>query len=276
MRYAAHEAPGFTIILKGGCCVVLGDGQPLRLGEGDFFLLPNTPNFTLSSHPEAVCVQRDPSAVAVRHGEQDGEPDFVALGGSFTIERANAPLLLALMPSFIHVPVAEHRSARLASVIQLIIDECAADAPGKDMLLQRLLEVLLIEALRSREVAADDNYAGLLRGMRDPALGRVLGAIHADVRTSWTVAELAKVAGMSRSTFAARFNEAVDCSPIEYLARWRMALAKDSLVSGTKRLDMIADEVGYESASAFSNAFRKRLGCSPGQFARTRGRAAAA
>lgn len=270
-RYAAHDAPGFTIILKGSCWLSLEGEQPLRLAEGDFILLPSTPSFTLSSHPDAQCVERQPSNWPVRHGEQDGDPDFASLGGSFSIERANATLLLALMPRLIHVPATQSRSVRLARVIELIMAECAADEPGKDMLLQRLLDVLLIEALRSGAVATNDQGAGLLRGMRDPALGRVLGSMHANVKAPWTVAELAKVAGMSRSAFAARFNETLGCGPIEYLARWRMALAKDALMQGTKKLHRIADEIGYESASAFSNAFRRRLGCSPGRFARTGG-----
>jgi AraC-like DNA-binding protein len=92
--------------------------------------------------------------------------------------------------------------------------------------------------------------------------------MHSDVRANWTVADLASIAGMSRSAFSARFAETIGCAPIEYLARWRMALAKDALASGVKTLDRIAAEVGYESASAFSTAFRKRLGCPPGQFAR--------
>ncbi|HWU94468.1 MAG TPA: helix-turn-helix transcriptional regulator, partial [Sphingomonas sp.] len=88
------------------------------------------------------------------------------------------------------------------------------------------------------------------------------------VRAGWTVAELAGIAGMSRSAFAARFGERLGCAPIEYLARWRMAIAKDALARGVKSLGRIAEEIGYESASAFSTAFRKRLGCSPGRFAR--------
>jgi AraC-like DNA-binding protein len=100
--------------------------------------------------------------------------------------------------------------------------------------------------------------------------------MHADVRANWTVAALAKIAGLSRSAFAARFGEVLGCGPIEYLARWRMALAKDSLLRGAKTLDRIADEIGYESASAFSTAFRKRLGISPGKFARASGEAATA
>ncbi|MFA7587333.1 MAG: AraC family transcriptional regulator [Novosphingobium sp.] len=269
VRYAAHGAPGFTIILKGACWIAFEGEHPLKLEKGAFLLLPATPAFTLSSHPVIACESRDSMDVPVRHGEQEGEADFESLGGTFRIEVANAPLLLALLPRMIHVPPSEGRSVRFRRVIDLIVEECSGDEPGKDMILQRLLEVLLVEALRLRGVATDDDRAGLLNGMRDPALARVLGAMHADVRADWTVAGLARIAGQSRSAFAARFGAVLGCGPIEYLVRWRMALAKDALLRGTKTLDRIADEVGYESASAFSTAFRKRLGCPPGKFARS-------
>jgi AraC-like DNA-binding protein len=147
-------------------------------------------------------------------------------------------------------------------------EECLANHPGKELIIQRLLETLLVEALRWDIFGNDAASAGLLNGLRDPAIGRVLRAIHENVRARWTVANLAGIAGMSRSAFAARFREIVGCAPIEYLVRWRIAIAKDALLSGGKSLDRIADEIGYESASAFSTAFSKRLGCSPGRFAR--------
>jgi AraC-like DNA-binding protein len=93
--------------------------------------------------------------------------------------------------------------------------------------------------------------------------------MHADIRADWTVARLAGIAGMSRSAFSARFGAVVGCAPIEYLIRWRMAVARDALVRGGQSLDRIAQDIGYESASAFSTAFRKRIGCPPGSFART-------
>ncbi len=275
VRYSAHEAPGFTIVLKGECWVSFEGGPHRKLDVGDFLLLPSTPAFTLSSDPAAPCEAREPTDAPVRHGEQTGEADFESLGGAFRVEKANGPLLVGLLPRMIHVPASEGRTSRLGRTIGLIMEECAGDAPGKEMILQRLLEVLLIEALRWRELAPTDDHAGLLRGMRDPALGRVLRTMHADVRAPWTVAALAKVAGLSRSTFAARFGEALGCGPIEYLARWRMALAKDALMGGGKTLDRIAEDIGYESASAFSTAFRKRLGCSPGRFGRSGGACAA-
>ncbi|MDI6028769.1 AraC family transcriptional regulator [Corticibacterium sp. UT-5YL-CI-8] len=271
VRYAAHGAPGFTIILKGACWIAFEGDAPWKLEKGSFLLLPSTPAFTLSSHPGVACEPRDPMDVAVRHGEPEGDADFEALGGTFRMEAVNAPLLLALLPRMIHIPASEGREVRLGRVIDLIMEECGGDEPGKDMILQRMLEVLLVEALRWHGITPGDDRAGLLNGMRDPALARVLGAMHADVRADWTVASLARIAGQSRSAFAARFGAVLGCGPIEYLARWRMALAKDALLRGAKSLDRIADEIGYESASAFSTAFRKRLGCPPGKFARAGG-----
>ncbi|MCR6726810.1 MULTISPECIES: AraC family transcriptional regulator [Agrobacterium tumefaciens complex] len=268
VRYAAQNAPGFTIILNGECWITIADDAPVKLEKGDFLLLPATPPLSLSSHPGVACELREPTAAALRHGEQEGEPDFASLGGTFRIEQVNAALLLALIPRVVHVPASQGRAGTLGKVVKLIMDECEQDHPGKEMILQRLLEVLLVEALRWRGVEME--AGGMLSGMRDPNLGRALRAMHADIRAGWTVAELATIAGLSRSAFAARFGEVVGCGPVEYLGRWRMAVAKDALRQGVKTLDRIADEIGYESASAFSTAFRKRLGCSPGTFARKR------
>nr|CAD6438692.1 AraC family transcriptional regulator [Rhizobium sp. Q54] len=157
---------------------------------------------------------------------------------------------------------------RFGRVIELLSEECAADYPGKELIIGRLLETLLVEALRWDVIGNNTASAGLLNGLRDPAIARGLRAIHEDVRTRWTVADLAGIAGMSRSGFAARFNEMLGCAPIGCLAHWRIAIAKQALLSGAKSLDRIADEIGYESASAFSTAFSKSLGCSPGRFAR--------
>jgi AraC-like DNA-binding protein len=268
VRYEAYDAPGFAIVLSGEAWIRFEGRDPLRLVEGDFLLLPTTPAFALYSDPDVECIPVVPGAEAVRHGEQEGEAHFVSLGGSFAFERVNAPLLVALLPDLVHIPASQGRTTRFGRVIALLAEECACDYPGKELIVQRLLEALLVEALRWQSLGDRNMPAGLLHGLRDPALARVLRAMHADVREGWTVGELACIAGMSRSAFAARFSETLGCAPIEYLARWRMALAKDALARGAKSLDRIADQIGYESASAFSNAFRRRQGRAPGQFAR--------
>lgn len=270
VRYSAYGLPGFGIVLAGQCWLAVEEAEPVRLSRGDFVLLPATPAFRLYSQPGVPCIHREPSAEAVRHGDQDGESDFQMLGGAFQIEAVNAPLLVALLPRLIHIRAADGGTGRLARIIDLITEECTADRPGRDMVLERLLQVMLVECLRWRGADGDTLPAGLLAGMRDPATAKALRALHSDIRAGWTVAGLASLAGMSRSAFAARFVEAVGCAPIEYLSRWRMALAQDALDRGGKSLDRLAEEIGYESASAFSTAFRRRVGCSPGAFARSR------
>lgn len=268
VHYGAYEAPGFSVIIKGHCWLETEGNESILLNQGDFILLPTSPAFSLRSHPEAQCVTGWPKNASVRHGEQEGEPDFEALGGTFQLDPVNAPLLLALLPDKIHIRAAEGDTGRLTRIIELILDESSTERPGREMILERHLEVMLIECLRWPGVADGSMPAGLLTGMRSPAIAKVLRAIHSDVRAGWTVAQLAKLAGMSRSAFAARFAEIVGCAPIEYLARWRMALAKDALSRGGQSLERLALTIGYESASAFSTAFRRRTGCSPGAFAR--------
>ncbi|QKJ94002.1 AraC family transcriptional regulator [Agrobacterium pusense] len=267
-RYRAYDAPGFAVVLVGAAWLMIDGREPLRLARGDFLLLPSTPAFSLCSDTDVDCIPVEPLDQAVRHGEQHGEPDFVALGGSFTFERINSALLLSLMPELIHVPAGEGGASRLARLIELLAEECTGEDVGKDLIIRRMLEVLLVEVLRRPNAGNEAIPAGLVKGMRLPGLARALSSMHADIRASWTVAELARIAGMSRSAFAARFNEMLGCAPIEYLARWRMALARDALIRGVKSLDDIAEEIGYESASAFSTAFRKRTGMAPGSFAR--------
>ncbi|MCW5697289.1 MAG: AraC family transcriptional regulator [Bauldia sp.] len=268
VRYAAYDQPGFGIVLDGTCWLALEDGPPVRLDAGDFVLLPAAPAFTLRSESGASVAEGRPSAEAVRHGDPGGEPDVRMLGGTFRIEAVNAALLVALLPRMIHVRAAGGGTRRLAGIVDLIRDECGEDRPGHDMILERLLEVLLVEALRG-DGALAAVPGGLLAGLCDPGLSAALRAMHGAVRTGWTVADLAARAGMSRSAFAARFTAIVGCAPMEYLARWRMALARDALSRGGISLDRIAEEVGYESASAFSTAFRRRVGSAPGSFARS-------
>jgi AraC-like DNA-binding protein len=270
VSYAAHGMPGFALVLEGECWLALDGGRPVHLERGDFILLPATPAFTLSRRPNARCRPAEPSDRPVRHGDADGAPDFRMLGGSFRIDGANAPLLLSMLPELIHIRPGATPAGRLSPLIALLGDECEAARPGGDAIVRRLLDIILIEALRYAPADAPRPQPGLLAGLREPALAKALGALHDDVRRRWTVAELATIAGMSRSAFAIRFLDVVDCAPIEYLSRWRMAIAKASLLRGDIRLDRLAERIGYESASAFSTAFRRRFGCPPGAFARGR------
>jgi len=163
VHYEAHDAPGFTIILSGEAWLTFDGQEPLRLAEGDFLLLPTTPAFTLASERFIPGTPVPPRNEAVRHGEPDGPPDFMALGGSFAFERVNAPLLLSLLPEHIHIPTAQGRSTRFGRLIGLLAEECATDYPGKELIIQRMLEALLVEALRWRSLGDEAVPAGLFR-----------------------------------------------------------------------------------------------------------------
>jgi transcriptional regulator GlxA family with amidase domain len=155
---------------------------------------------------------------------------------------------------------------RLSVLVKLVREESLEQRPGRDHVLVRLVEVLLVEALRS--IAEKDAPAGLLRGLADTKLAAAMRLMHGDPSRSWTVEELAKKAALSRSAFFVRFTHAVGLPPMEYLLAWRMALAKDLLRRGDTAIATVAERVGYGSASAFSTAFSRHVGQPPSRYAR--------
>jgi AraC-like DNA-binding protein len=192
------------------------------------------------------------------------------LGGYFRFDRANARLLVRLLPSMVFIRRGEPGASRVRRIVELIAEEAAEHRPGRDRILERLIEVLLVEALRFRPAPATPKQEqGLLAGLADPALARALRRMHEGVAHRWTVEELARTAGMSRAVFAERFNRKVGMPPMEYLLEWRIAIAKDILGRERVPLAELAERIGYQSASAFSTAFARQAGCSPSAFARS-------
>ena len=153
--------------------------------------------------------------------------------------------------------------------MELIGEEGDTQRPGQVLILERLVEVLLVEALRFRSASAAREEQGLLAGLSDPALAQTLREIHVDVARRWTVEQLARIAGISRAVFAERFARKIGMPPIQYLLEWRVALAKDMLRGERSSLAEVAEKVRYQSASAFSTAFTRLTGRSPREFARS-------
>lgn len=265
VRYAAFGQPGFCAVLE-GCCRLAVDGEePVVLEEGDFVLLSTTPAFTMSGMEPAQPVFIDPHAnpspdMPVRYGRQDGPADLRQFGGWFSFASPDAGLLVSLLPRMIHI----RGVSRLAQLVRLVGEEAAQENAGRDLILERYVEILLIEALRA--VPAERTLPGLLRGLADPRIAAALRAMHAAVDRAWTVPDLAREAGMSRSAFFGRFARTLGTRPMEYLAAWRMSLAKDLLRSGGHTLDEVAQKIGYSSASTFSTAFSRQVGSPPGRF----------
>jgi AraC-like DNA-binding protein len=267
VRYSAFGQPSFCAVLDGSCRLRVDGHRSLTLEAGDFVLLPATPGFSMSGFEPVRLERFDPNVTSkvlgeVRHGTRGGRPDVRLLRGWFAFDSPDSALLVSLLPSLVHVRGVE----RLSTLVRLVGDEAAERRSGRDLVLTRLVEVLLIEALRA--APGEDAPPGLLRGLADARLAPAIRQMHGQLARSWTVPLLAKSSALSRSAFFERFTRTVGLPPMEYLAAWRMAIAKDLLRREDLGLGEVAERVGYSSASTFSAAFSRYVGRSPGRFAR--------
>ena len=267
VRYSDFGQPSFCAVLEGRCLLAVVGEDALTLEAGDFVLLPTTPGFTLSGFEPVTPVFIDPKVTPsptrdVRHGRHGGPPDVRLLGGYFAFESPDSALLVSLLPALLHIRGTE----RLSILVRLVGEEAGQMRSGRDLVLTRLVELLLIEALRS--TPNKNTPPGLLRGLADARLAAAMRYMHGNPARSWTVAQLAKKTALSRSAFFERFTRAVGLPPMEYLLAWRMALAKDLLRRSELGLAEIAARVGYGSASTFSTAFSRHVGKPPSRYAR--------
>jgi AraC-like DNA-binding protein len=266
VRYSAFGQPSFCAVLEGRCRLAVDGHRALTLEAGDFLLLPSTPGFTMSGF-EAVKPERiDPKVTLaptgeVRHGTRGGRPDVRLLGGYFVFDSPDRALLVSLLPPLVHVRGVE----RLSMLVRLVGEESNERRSGRDLVLTRLMEVLLVEALRS--TPGEDAPPGLLRGLSDSRLAPAIRCMHAQPARSWTVEQLARTVALSRSAFFERFTRTVGLPPMEYLLAWRMAVAKDLLNRRDLGVAEVAERVGYGSASTFSTAFSRHVGQPPGRYA---------
>jgi AraC-like DNA-binding protein len=259
--------PLYCVILEGACCMAIDGHEPIDLVSGDFVLIPAAYGVAMSSlvPPPPGVQTMEPIALGnneFRIGEPDSPVDLRMMVGHCSFGSPDASLLVSLLPQIVHVRGVE----RLATLVQLVRDESREQRPARGVVLSRLLEVLLIEALRS--TAETTASPGLVRGLSDCRLAAAIRVMHEHPTRAWTVAELAKEAALSRSTFFERFNRAVGVAPMEYLLTWRMALAKDLLRRNEGRVADVAQRVGYSSPSTFSVAFTRHVGRPPSQYAR--------
>ena len=267
VRRSESGKPFYCVILEGRSRLEVDGHEPLDLQEGDFVLIPSAYGFTMSGLQRSTPDGNDPFAVTqvngeTRHGIPTGAPDVRLLVGYCAFGSPDSEMLVSLLPQLLHV----RGERRLAMLVQLVADESRAQRPGRDVILARLLEVLLIDALRSS--AGTAATPGLLRGLADGRLAVAIRRMHEAPTRAWTVAELAREAALSRTTFFERFSRVVGVAPMEYLLAWRMAIAKNLLRRKESGIAEIAQRVGYSSASTFNVAFTRYVGLPPGRYAR--------
>ena len=298
VRPVVGGQPTYCAVLDGACRLTPEGRATLVLRAGDFVLIPSTRGFMMSSlvpppedAPDSMPV---PSPLATyqgefRLGDLDGAADVHYLVGRCVFGSPDAALLVPLLPRLVHV----RGEPRLATLVQLVREESRTARPAREVILERLLEVLLIEALRcqatpggstrdestpgestpgesTRGESTPGEFAspGLLRGLADERLALAIRRMHEDPARPWTVTQLAAEAALSRSAFFARFQRAVGMAPMAYLLAWRMALGKSLLRQNEGGIAYVARRVGYGSASAFSVAFTRHVGLPPTHYAR--------
>lgn len=266
----------FHVVTAGSGTVAVENQAPVEFGPGDLLLIPHgtghrawgaepapTPN--VLDLPHELLTER---YGILRHGGGGARTELVCGGVRFVHPAARS--LLDALPSVLHLPAHEvPRRDWLRVTLDLIDDETRQARAGSDAIVSRLCDIIVMQTIRTWIDTAPEAHTGWLGALRDPRIGKALGAVHRDPGRDWSVASLADEALMSRSGFAARFSELVGESAMSYVANWRMQVAHDLLATGEYTVAAAGRAVGYQGEAAFSRAFKRATGTSPGRVART-------
>ncbi|WP_317202297.1 AraC family transcriptional regulator [Janthinobacterium sp.] len=266
-----HDFIKCYAVVSGECWLSMqGVQDALHLKAGDCFVLPCGRSFRLASDINVTPIDSSkvfPSARAGGIVSYNGGGDFFLVGSRFAVSGNNASKLLAMLPPIVHIRK-EADQAALRWSVERMMHELREGEPGGALIAQHLAHMMLVQALRLHLAEGQNDSVGWFAALADKQIGAAIAAMHADPAHRWTLQELGKRAGMSRSTFALKFKDTAGETPMQYLARWRMVLAGERLENSSDPISVIAMSLGYESESAFSTAFRRVMDCSPRQYCR--------
>jgi AraC-like DNA-binding protein len=263
----------YHYMVEGTCWVTLDGIEPLSLNAGDVVVFPHGDTHTMASSIGAQPQKMDAQAILrerpkVLHFGGGGDATRFVCGYMVCDPRLVQPVL-ATLPRVVTVSLRGADPARwLEGALQHAVDEASAPGPGAEGVLAKLSELMVVEALRRYVAQLSPDDKGWLSGLRDRAVGKCLALMHERPALAWTVDSLAREVATSRSVLAERFTHFVGQSPMQYLGRWRMALASNYLRRSSLSLARIAEEVGYETDAAFSRAFRREFGMPPAAWRR--------
>lgn len=260
----------FHVVQEGTLRITASDGRLIEAGAGDLLVLPQGRGHVIGT-PDGKPV----SARMVLNAQMKEDSLTIALGGggamtrlisgAFRFEGDNLPSMLAVLPSIIHISraVLAEEAGWLDGLAHYLHAEARAPQSGAAIMISRLIDVLVIRAMRTWVHKAPPENKGWLGALADPRISRALKTIHDAPFERRTVAELADIAGMSRSSFAERFTSLIGAAPLHYQTRWRLLLANEMLQGGRTRVSDVARRIGYGSDAAFSRAFKAQFGVSP-------------
>lgn len=267
----------FHLITEGECCVELEGAAPVRLVAGDAVVFPHGDAHRMGSEPGLPCatggagldrlLSRRPRVIAYGGGGAATR----LLCGYLACDARLARMLLAGLPALVQVNVrGSNAGLWLENSVRYALAEARSPRPGGEGVLAKLAEVLFIEVLRLHMNEQAPGRTGWLAALSDRIVGAALHALHEQPARAWTLEELARKAGTSRSVLAERFQQLVGSPPMQYLTQWRMVLAANLLAGSNAPLAHIAGEVGYQTDTAFSRAFRREYGAPPQAWRRLR------
>jgi len=263
----------FHLLTAGTCMFESASGTQRRLTAGDLLLIPFADAHQFWEGDDASIV---PVETTVRQSNQPGlwtsdhgggGPETRLICGFLESSEFLAMPLFRTLPEFVIARPGDFKAGELViATVRDIMALVDAASPGADTMLSRMMELLFIEMLRRYASNLPQNSKGLLAAMNDPIVGRALKVIHADPARAWTAHSLAREAGASRTVLTERFNALLGRPPIDYVIGWRIQLATERLRNGHDPIASIAADVGYESEAAFSRAFKRVTGLSPGRW----------
>jgi AraC-like DNA-binding protein len=269
----AEHVVGFHFLTEGSCKVKLVDGaEVLEVAAGDLVLFPQDDRHLMGSDlhiaplesENADCVgsAADADLMQLRHGGGGAVTRFVC--GYLACSRSMCRPLFEALPRVLRIPIGDGRaSALLRELLRVGVRESLASRPGAESTLAKLAELIFVEALRRYVENLPPGGKGWLAGVRDAHVGRALALLHGEPGRAWTVDELAREVALSRSALAERFAALIGEPPMQYLMRWRLALAARTLRAGGEAIARVAENSGYESETAFIRAFKREFGMPP-------------
>lgn len=276
----ADHLIAYHVVTAGQCFATVAGEQPISLEAGEVVVFTNGQSHVMSSSPD---MRADPPMADVIEVAAAGEKPFCINYGDGTAStklvcgylacdaRPFNPLLENLPPVIKAGDARNNGASRIADLIRFAVAEATDKHAGSETVLTKLSELMFIDVVRRYLSTLPPGQTGWLAGLRDPFIGKALSLIHGRPAHDWTIEELAKQAGLSRSILAERFADLVGIPPMHYLAKWRMQIASELLASSNTNIATIAAQIGYESEAAFSRAFKKMIGVAPSTWRRSRG-----
>jgi AraC-like DNA-binding protein len=260
----------YHYVVEGRMRAQIPDREPVEVEAGEVLILPHNDRHLLGSHldlspvpsNQVVRVPRDGGLSVIHHGG-GGERARVVCGFLGCDLVHGNPLTSALPPIMRYDARKGSVAAWMKSSLEFAAEEIGARRAGSETVLAKLSELLFVEALRRYVEGLPDEQTGWLAGLKDPFVSRALSLLHGRVAQQWTVDELGRDIGLSRSALADRFTRLIGEPPMRYLARWRLQLAAHHLRGSDMPLARIAEQVGYESTPAFNRAFKRSFGVPP-------------